>query len=407
MQPIIKDIRDVSDSKEMYETKPNPFIGFFIYIILTLIILGGIWLYFGEIDIVSKGKGIVRPNQNMSAIRNQVQGIVTVSYLEEGHQVTKGDILFEINHEDLDINRVQIIENLDEVQESLARITKLKDSIEQGKNLFSKETEKEYYDRYVKYEQDYLELQNNMKISLKTEEISQGEMTVNRDSYNYKIKKYEDQIANLVLFKQSVEEEKNYFTDQSNSYAIKLETYLMSLAEMDKGIADKEAEYHLSAALEAENFFAAQDLEAIEVALERAKNERKVLKMNTIKEITDHIEDITTTKQLAEQEMKKLIIDDELKSTKENQLALSIEQYKTDNLVTLYNQIEELNVQYKSQSRDLEEIELSISNCTVVAPIDGTLNITNKINEGDLLTMGLGVQDKKNNRLNFCISNIR
>lgn len=57
MTPVIKDIREVTDSKEMYESKPHPFLTIFIYIILVSIILVGIWMYFGEIDIVSKGRG--------------------------------------------------------------------------------------------------------------------------------------------------------------------------------------------------------------------------------------------------------------------------------------------------------------------------------------------------------------
>jgi len=82
MKPVIKDIREITDSKEMYETKPHPFLSIFIYILLVCIVLACIWMYFGEVDIVSKGSGMVRPNENMSMIRNKVQGEVASNNLE-------------------------------------------------------------------------------------------------------------------------------------------------------------------------------------------------------------------------------------------------------------------------------------------------------------------------------------
>ena len=84
MQPIIKNIQEITDSKEMYESKPHRFLSYFIYILLISIILAGVWMYFGEIDVVSKGTGVVRPNENISSVRNKVQGEITASYLEEG-----------------------------------------------------------------------------------------------------------------------------------------------------------------------------------------------------------------------------------------------------------------------------------------------------------------------------------
>lgn len=136
MKPIIKDIREITDSKEMYESKPHPFLAIFIYTVLALIIIAGIWAYYGEIDIVSKGTGVVRPNENLSSIRNKVSGEVEYTDLVEGKRVKKGDILFKINHDDLDLNLLKTQGELDELKTQKARLTKLKQSVEQGENLF-------------------------------------------------------------------------------------------------------------------------------------------------------------------------------------------------------------------------------------------------------------------------------
>ncbi len=102
MKPIIQDIREISDSREMYESKPHKFLSFFIYLLLIAIVVAGIWMCYGEIDIVSKGTGIVRPNEMISTISNKVDGVVSTNNLEEGKAVSKGDVLFTITYDDLE-----------------------------------------------------------------------------------------------------------------------------------------------------------------------------------------------------------------------------------------------------------------------------------------------------------------
>lgn len=65
MKPILIDMNEMSDSRELYESRPNPWFSVLIYTILTIVIVAVIWAYFGRIDVVVKSDGIIRPNSQV------------------------------------------------------------------------------------------------------------------------------------------------------------------------------------------------------------------------------------------------------------------------------------------------------------------------------------------------------
>lgn len=60
MKPIIIDMKDMSDSTEVYDSKPNRFMIYTIYAILLIFVIALIWMYFTVIDIVVKSDGIFK-----------------------------------------------------------------------------------------------------------------------------------------------------------------------------------------------------------------------------------------------------------------------------------------------------------------------------------------------------------
>ncbi|QEK12908.1 biotin/lipoyl-binding protein [Crassaminicella thermophila] len=100
MKYVIQDIREMTDSRELLESKPHPFTIIFIYILISILLIGLIWSYFGEIDVVVKAQGVVRPNKRISTINNMINGKVKEVYIEEGKKVKKGEILYTIDYKD-------------------------------------------------------------------------------------------------------------------------------------------------------------------------------------------------------------------------------------------------------------------------------------------------------------------
>ncbi|AKL94342.1 hypothetical protein CACET_c08330 [Clostridium aceticum] len=84
MREIVHNLKDITDSRELLESKPPAFTILFIYILIALLTIAVVWSYIGEMDVVVKADGVVRPNQRISTINNMVGGKVKEVYLEGG-----------------------------------------------------------------------------------------------------------------------------------------------------------------------------------------------------------------------------------------------------------------------------------------------------------------------------------
>ena len=76
MKPIIIDMKDMSDSTEVYDSKPNRFMIYTIYAILLIFVIALIWMYFTVIDIVVKSDGIFKGSNALYEISSGVTGRV-------------------------------------------------------------------------------------------------------------------------------------------------------------------------------------------------------------------------------------------------------------------------------------------------------------------------------------------
>lgn len=61
MKPIMINMNEMSDSRVVYESKPNPMLPVFMYICLALFAVAILWMCLGKLDIVVKASGMVRP----------------------------------------------------------------------------------------------------------------------------------------------------------------------------------------------------------------------------------------------------------------------------------------------------------------------------------------------------------
>ena len=91
------DFDKLSESREILEAKTPPFMSYFIYLVLLLFFVGFIWSWYGEVDIVVKANGVVRPGENVSNIINMQTGKINSINYEDGDYVQKGKILYKLD----------------------------------------------------------------------------------------------------------------------------------------------------------------------------------------------------------------------------------------------------------------------------------------------------------------------
>ncbi|XTR39331.1 HlyD family efflux transporter periplasmic adaptor subunit (plasmid) [Paraclostridium tenue] len=378
----IEDIDNLSDSRQVLESKPNKFIIIFIYILLTLILMFLTWAWFSEKEVVIKVSGVVRPNSQVQIISNIVQGEVKNVKMKNGKKVSKGDILFEIDSDSLEKEKQRIDDQIDKINEDNRNLNKLNNSIDSNKNYFSNSgSEKEYYYKFKSYESG-----NNISLTEKNNVVK------SKDKLN-------DEKSNLERLNKSIVEETNY-NQKDSAYSAQYESYMnsrrmiknkieqlnSSKSELNKQIESENKKINETpkddnqqldlkkASIDEKN----QQISQIDIEIQNSNEELKKLKNDTIAQIKGSIEK-------ANQSIDTL--DGNLRSLDES---LNIK--KDSNKTTILAQIEEkinLNKQSKIElEANKKQIEDSLAKCVVKAPINGKINTIVDLQQGLVLQPG-------------------
>ncbi len=101
MRPIIINMNEMSDSREVYDSRPNRVLPVFLYTCLGLLVVAVVWMCLGEIDIAVKANGMLRPDEAVRNVVNVTAGEVISIHVKDGSIVGEGDLLYVIGHEEL------------------------------------------------------------------------------------------------------------------------------------------------------------------------------------------------------------------------------------------------------------------------------------------------------------------
>ena len=230
MKHTLIDINELSDSKEVYGQRPNPFISVFIYSILALLLIAVLYSCFGKIEIVSTASGMVRPNEDVSTVSSLLSGRITDVYYTDGQIVQKGDPLLTLDTSELQISLDSLLSTKDEYETKVSMLDKFLDGIETGKNPFSPNEESEEYPYYIQF-RDYELTEKNSKEKF---DYDAGSASTNVSSLNQQISEIEKQIAGLNAYKASVKSGSN----RAASYPEYEHMYLLYAAAVDAIDAD-------------------------------------------------------------------------------------------------------------------------------------------------------------------------
>ncbi|WBW97680.1 HlyD family efflux transporter periplasmic adaptor subunit [Oceanirhabdus sp. W0125-5] len=396
MKNIIQNINELSDSREVLESKPHPFTAIFIYIVISLLVVGIAWSYFGELDIVVKANGIVRPTENIRDITSKVMGRIDEEFIQEGKLVKKDETLFVVNHDLLDVKKDSIENELSKIQKEIDNLKILKKSIEDKQNYFNSEEESEYYSKYQKFNAEYSKLV--AEINKVNVESSKG--ILNNDiSYleiNKNIKEYEKDIEGYRLLKESILQGKNLFGDVEgdNIYYMQYIDYINNMEKLNqnlennklaaKDLEDKEKQVGDDAGIGLEQLQI--KLENYNKELEKYKNSymsdlKKILKDNAelVIELGYEISSLNSQKSVVTEELKYL---NKLKgSIKDNKNCFDSNDsnYKNQKYLNSYYQYKDQVKIYEDNIKNLEVQKTALEN--EILDINNAIsNLQNTIN---------------------------
>lgn len=197
MKGIVLDIKDITDSREVMESKEPPKIRWFIYILLVVISAAIVFACFFEIDEYTKVTGEIKTLDASSSVISSSNCKLKEICVSEGQTVKKGDLLF-ILDADYAKEQKEILEiKLNGYQSDLVNTKLLKKCVEKNENLFKNdESDSKYYYRYEQYKNEVL---------LSAQEIDKSQLSSNLTN--------EEKQNNLEATKNSIADKKNQLAE--------------------------------------------------------------------------------------------------------------------------------------------------------------------------------------------------
>lgn len=404
MREELKELDELSDSRELLEAKPNPIIPLFIYLFIFMLAIAFIWTYFGEIDEVVKANGVVRTNETVSTIRTQIPSQVTSIHFYEGQSVEKGDVLFTLDQTEQEFQKQLVEDDLNKAEEKKEDLELLKESIQQEEDLLHEESE--VYERYKSYQSN---------LSLLKQEYEGSLIEVNQSIEGQKIQeknlvsereRIEDGIEQLNRLKSAIKNQENVFKTNETPYYNQYIDFQMQVTRMEEIIEERRDEYEkLKGELKKENDEETEEIEGEVVealVTQEHVDEAKQLLDHATFELEQYINQqlLQVNSQISQEKAKKdevstnldtMLDYSELKSSQDENYQVSLENYKADMLVQVNNDIESLSQQINQLQQEITVLEQGIEDNVIKATINGTINVRTKISQGDFLQVGTEV----------------
>ncbi|CAH1209387.1 hypothetical protein PAECIP111892_03206 [Paenibacillus auburnensis] len=432
MSGIIHDLSEMSDSREIMESKTNPVISIFMFIVLILLAAAFTWSFFGKMDVVAKASAIVRPNEKVSTIQSALTGKVEQVYIREGMKVQRGEKLLSFEHKDLDVELAQQHDQLSKLIRKIEYLQRYKQSIHDLHNLFSAgKTEEAYYSDMVEQflleynvQQQSFEATNDQLAAAVHENIgsretlsanlnaSETKSLLDKQDLERKKNLLYTELTNEKLLEQSIRTGRNLLpvsdakrTEQYNTYQIKYEQ-LTNIA------ADKKADYDRSASL-GERLMSKSQIDTAHQQYQNAQLQTSQYQQESLlgaqsnitgyaqelKELQVSLDLLNEGKDTPSSEREAIKLQEQQLSDKQEDLnkqqtlnlateKTALEKLKLDRIVQIHALIEEEQKNLTALQENVKQLELGQEKTVLTAPIAGTVNILKDTTIGDMVQAG-------------------
>ncbi|WP_042479075.1 HlyD family efflux transporter periplasmic adaptor subunit [Bacillus ndiopicus] len=436
MRVKINNLNELTDSREILESKPHPFVPMFISILVVIIIGALIWSYFGEMDVVAKANGIVRPNEKIHTVQAPLFGKIEEVYVKEGQRVELGDTLFSIEQAEV----LKELENrkaeLEGIKKELTLLNTYKESIQAKKNLFKRSEENRYSELVDQYIVDYNKLQldfENASIDVEQKRrsleqsseivdvnILENERTLKNETNRYEVEvaTLEEKINQLTFdldnenkLRESIVTSENHLEPSDTVRNAQLIGYQKNKEQLTLAAEDYKKVYDRSLEL-GERFVSKVQLDKEKTQYENALIELESFENKTLFELDTNIKQLEKQLQQVQADLTNLnkmtdltVNNEGLHLEKEhlnkniqsmnNQQGLlnqgeqvALDKFKLDKFVEINNLLEVEENKKKAIEENIERLEIALNNGAITALTTGTINIVKEINVGEFVQSG-------------------
>lgn len=417
MNPIVIKMEDMSDSTEVYSSRPSPIFAILIWTLAGILVIALVWMGLFRIDLVTHADGMIRSGSTTATITNITDGTILSWDAEDGEYVKAGQAIYSVDPSELEKQEKSCVTELDKTEQRLEILEAYYKELDGESGALDKCKENSYYEEFktkldaVNISRDMVradagtqqsQYQNSLNsidssISSLTDQQAKLNQMIsdmrNRtnsfsseevyyhtavagyiDQYNYTANQYDIQIAELKRAQETAEQQAESVVTQSgaetdsgtDAAAGALEGSLAGTGSNTQGVTDNS-----NAIAELENQKA--------LALSQLETESIASVEQSLSSVQSNIESLKTNRSEAA---------GNLNGLDNGSLELSTDQIVTNEKNTVNTEINTYEGQKKEYEETLETVRTRIEECDVKAQTDGYLNLSAEKTSGDHVSAG-------------------
>lgn len=417
MNPIVIKMEDMSDSTEVYSSRPSPIFAILIWTLAGILVIALVWMGLFRIDLVTHADGMIRSGSTTATITNITDGTILSWDAEDGEYVKAGQTIYSVDPSELEKQEKSCVTELDKTEQRLEILEAYYKELDGESGALDKCKENSYYEEFktkldaVNISRDMVradagtqqsQYQNSLNsidssISSLTDQQAKLNQMIsdmrNRtnsfsseevyyhtavagyiDQYNYTANQYDIQIAELKRAQETAEQQAESVVTQSgaetdsgtDAAAGALEGSLAGTGSNTQGVTDNS-----NAIAELENQKA--------LALSQLETESIASVEQSLSSVQSNIESLKTNRSEAA---------GNLNGLDNGSLELSTDQIVTNEKNTVNTEINTYEGQKKEYEETLETVRTRIEECDVKAQTDGYLNLSAEKTSGDHVSAG-------------------
>lgn len=395
MKPIIVDMKDLSDSVEVYESKPNPFLVYTVYTILAVLVAACIWASIFKLDDVVKSDGLFKGSDSVYDISSGVSGKITECDVDDGAYVEEGDILYIVSIDSLSDTITSYQKDLGDAIDRLEILDGYEDALDKGRVVSKKYKNNQYYDEFVTRRKLLIE---NIKAGDSDTDNQTEIYQRNIDSIETAIGKYEEKIEKLGKVKACIASRNNKFDNSDSYYYSMVSSYISSYNYTRLQYENKISDYReqiKKIKKQIKNADKETDTESLDKQRETIENsvsETKTEKNQAL--LSAESSQIASVEQIIENynenlislntnlESARLELENVGKSSSDSNIAILTEKGNISS--------ERLSYEDKKDECEnyLKSYNIQNDNCTIVAPVSGYFYCRQELKQGSFLQEG-------------------
>lgn len=380
MKPIIVDMEEMSDSTEVYGTRPSPVFAVVIYTLVAILVVTGIWMCLFQMDIVTHADGMIRYSDYTATITNISAGKIVKTNLEDGEYVSKGEILFSVEADSINQQKDSCQSELNAVESRLEILNAYLSALDGDTKALNDFQENSYYSEFIT-RKSVVDI-NCATISKNSEtQKSQYDNSINTINNSIQIAQNDQEKLNQMLT--DIRNRTNDFSTDDVYYYSMVQNYITNF-NLTSESYDRQIK-QLQSAKDSGNTSVDYDEQIATCNTEKSQALTK-LETDMVVTIEQSISTVSTNLNSLNSSLSET--QNNLNNLSDGSSELGRKQIIDTEKSAVYTEIEtnkNKEVEYKSS---LETLETNLQNCTVTAQCSGYLNLTEECSAGDYVSAG-------------------